>query len=112
VPEASDDTATCRFPGSDSFVAIPLVVSELQFFSPLLLFARGSPLFLDVIAVAEQCFQKFPSTSIFFGLLHLLQSDFLFCRLIILRRRIRTFPFGAHVTFVVLLTAGHSSGMG
>jgi len=62
VPEASDDTATCRFPGSDSFVAIPLFVSELQFFPPLLLFARGSPLFLDVIAVAEQCFQKFPST--------------------------------------------------
>ena len=111
MPEASDDTATCRFPGSDSFVAIPLFVSELQFFSPLLLFARGSPLFLDVIAVAEQCFQKFPSTSIFFGLLHLLQSDFLFCRLIIPRRRGLELSL-AHVTFVVLLTAGHSSGMG
>ena len=97
MPEASDDTATCRFPGSDSFVAIPLFVSELQFFSPLLLFARGSPLFLDVIAVAEQCFQKFPSTSIFFGLLHLLQSDFLFCRLIILRRRGLELSLAAHM---------------
>lgn len=28
------------------------------------------------------------------------------------KARIRTFPCGAHVTFVVLLTAGHSSGMG
>jgi len=97
VPEASDDTATCRFPGSDSFVAIPLFVSELQFFPPLLLFARGSPLFLDVIAVAEPCFQKFLYTSIFFGLLHLLQSDFLFCRLIILRRRGLELSLAAHM---------------
>jgi hypothetical protein len=86
---------------------------DFNFFLPLLLFARGSTLFRDVIAVAKQRFQKFPSTSIFFGLLHLLQSDFLFLSYDYSEKaRIRTFPFDAHVTFVVLLTGGHSSGMG